>query len=98
MTQDPNNEKHYIADEGRTFIRIVSGEDLGTELWLGYSYIIGGEIQDPPHLDVIEDFEEAPIPEPEEPEGEETLEEPELPENQEVNEESSELPEEEQPS
>ena len=92
MIIDPNNERHIIADEGKAFRRIISNELFGPEMYLGYSYYIGGVLQDPPHLDVIEDFEEVPIPEPEE------SEEPELPENQEVNEESSELPEEEQPS
>lgn len=70
MTIDPNNERHIIADEGKIFIRVVSGEDYGNEIYLGYSYYIGGVLQDPPHLDVIEDFEEIdePEPEPEEPE------------------------------
>lgn len=66
MTIDPNNEKHIIADEGKIFIRKISGEDYGTEIYLGYSYYIGGVLQDPPHLDVIEDFEEIDAPEPEE--------------------------------
>ena len=47
-----------IADEGKTFIRIVSGEDFGPEIFLGYSHYIGGVKQDPPHKDVPEDFEE----------------------------------------
>ena len=54
---------HMIADEGKTFIRIVSGEDFGSEIFLGYSYYIGGVKQDPPHLDVPEDFEEVDMPE-----------------------------------
>ena len=52
-----------IADEGKTFIRIVSGEDYGSEIYLGYSYYIGGVKQDPPHKDIPEDFEEVDIPE-----------------------------------
>lgn len=52
-----------IADEGKTFIRIVSGEDYGSEIYLGHSYYIGGIKQDPPHKDVPEDFEEVDIPE-----------------------------------
>lgn len=52
-----------IADEGKTFIRIVSGEDYGSEIYLGYSHYIGGVKQDPPHKDVPEDFEEVDIPE-----------------------------------
>lgn len=72
MIVDPNNEKHIIADDGKVFIRKVSNEWYGPEIYLGYSYYIGGVLQDPPHLDVIEDFEEIdepePEPEPEEPE------------------------------
>lgn len=53
---------HMIADEGKTFIRIVSGEDYGNEIFLGYSHYIGGVRQNPPHKDVPEDFEEVDIP------------------------------------
>lgn len=56
---------HITADEGKVFCRIVSGEIFGNEIFLGYSYYIGGVLQDPPHLDVPEDFEEIPEPEPE---------------------------------
>lgn len=34
---------------------------MGSELWLGYSHYIGGVLQNPPHKDVIEDFEEIPL-------------------------------------
>lgn len=47
-----------IADEGKVFRRIVSGEIFGNEIYLGYSYYIGGVLQDPPHKDVPEDFDE----------------------------------------
>lgn len=63
MKIDTNNEKHIIADEGKMFRRIVSQEDYGTEIYLGYTYYIGGVLQEPPHLDVPEDFEEIDIPE-----------------------------------
>lgn len=49
---------HMIADEGKVFRRIVSQEIFGPEIYLGYSYYIGGVRQDPPHKDVPEDFEE----------------------------------------
>lgn len=55
---------HMIADEGKVFRRIVSGELFGNEIYLGYSYYIGGVLQDPPHKDVPEDFEEIDDPEP----------------------------------
>ena len=56
---------HIIADEGKVFRRIISGEIFGNEMYLGYSYYIGGVLQTPPHKDVPEDFEE--IDEPEDP-------------------------------
>lgn len=52
------NDNHIIADEGKVFRRIASGEDFGKDIYLGYSHYIGGVLQDPPHLDVPEDFEE----------------------------------------
>ena len=70
MTIDPNNERHIIADEGKVFRRIISDELFGPEIYLGYSYYIGGVLQDPPHLDVVEDFDEVNAPE------EEPIEEP----------------------
>lgn len=52
------NENHIIADEGKIFRRISTGEVFGREIYLGYSHYIGGVLQDPPHLDVPGDFEE----------------------------------------
>lgn len=54
---------HIIADKGKVFRRIVSGELFGNEIYLGYSYYIGGVLQNPPHKDVPEDFEEIDKPE-----------------------------------
>lgn len=59
-------DNKIIADEGKVFRRIVSGEVYGRVIYLGYSYYIGGVLQDPPHKDVPDDFEE--IDEPVEPE------------------------------
>lgn len=78
MTIDSQDSKHIIADEGKEFMRIVSEERYGKEIYLGYSYYIGGVLQDPPHLDVAEDFievdeivpEPEPIPEEEQPQDE----------------------------
>ena len=53
---------HIIADEGKILQRIASGEIVGSELYLGYSHYIGGVRQDPPHLDVPEDFTEVDDP------------------------------------
>ena len=52
MRIDQKNEKHIIADE--------------VEIYLGYSYYIGGVLQDPPHEDKVEDFEEIDKPQDEE--------------------------------
>lgn len=56
------------ADEGKALIRKESGENFGSSIYLGYSHYIGGVLQDPPHKDVPEDFEEVDAPESEEPE------------------------------
>ena len=57
-----------IADEGKVFRRIVSGEIFGKEIYLGKSWYIGGVLQNPPHVDVPIDFEEIDDPNPETPE------------------------------
>lgn len=55
--------RHIIADEGKVFRRIGTEEIFGEEIFLGYSHYIGGVLQNPPHLDVPEDFEEIDMPE-----------------------------------
>jgi len=57
-----------IAEEGKVFRRIGTEDVFGEEMTLGYSYYINGVLQNPPHLDVPEDFEEidAPVEEEEE--------------------------------
>ena len=55
MRQEGN---HIIAERGKVFRRIESGEIYGEDIWLGYSYYIGGVLLDTPHLDIPEDFEE----------------------------------------
>lgn len=52
-----------IAENNKLLRRISSGEIIGEELYLGYTYYIGGVLQVPPHLDVPEDFEEIDKPE-----------------------------------
>jgi len=47
-----------IADEGKVLRRIGTDEIFGTEISLGYSYYINGELLPEPHKDVPEDFEE----------------------------------------
>lgn len=58
MRIDPNNEKHIIADDGKVFKRIADDFVYGSDIYLGYTYYIGGVYQNPPHEDKIEDFEE----------------------------------------
>ena len=62
MTVDKNNSKHIIADEGKVFQRKSDGFIYGEEIYLGYTYYIGGKKLDEPHLDVVEDFEEIDAP------------------------------------
>ena len=62
MTVDKNNSKHIIADEGKVFKRKSDGFIYGEEIYLGYTYYIGGKKLDEPHLDVIDDFEEIDAP------------------------------------
>lgn len=66
MTIDKDNAQHIIADEGKVFKRIEDGQLYGKEIYLGYSYYIGGVKLDEPHLDVAEDFEEVDDETPEE--------------------------------
>lgn len=51
-------DNHIIADEGKVLRRIEDGHIYGSDIYLGYSYYIGGELLSEPHLDVPEDFEE----------------------------------------
>lgn len=62
MTVDKNNSKHIIADEGKVFQRKSDGFIYGEEIYLGYTYYIGGKKLDEPHLEVVEDFEEIDAP------------------------------------
>lgn len=48
------------AEKGKVFRRIADGTVYGDEIDLGYTYCIGGEVLDEPHLDVPEDFEQIP--------------------------------------
>ena len=50
-----------IADEGKIIKRKNSEDELGDEVWLGYSYYLNGVKLDIPHLDIPEDFEEVEI-------------------------------------
>lgn len=62
MKIDVTNANHIIADEGKQFIRKSDGMQMGSDIYLGYTYFIGGVQLETPHLDVAEDFEEVDIP------------------------------------
>ena len=62
MTQDKQNLKHYIADEGKVFIRKADQFNFGNEIYLGRAFYIGGEKLKVPKEEVIEDFEEVDDP------------------------------------
>ena len=61
MTVDEKLPQHIIADNGKVFKRIEDGLLYGNEIWLGYTYYIGGVKLEEPHLEVAEDFEEITI-------------------------------------
>lgn len=58
MIIDPSNDKHIIADDGKVFQRISDDLIFGEEIYLGYTYYIGGVKLDEPKLEVPEDFRE----------------------------------------
>jgi hypothetical protein len=58
MKQEIIETIHLIADDGKVFRRIESGEIMGRDIYLGYSHYIGDKLLEEPHKDVPEDFEE----------------------------------------
>lgn len=52
-------ENHYIADDGKMFVKRSNGAIMGNELFLGFSYYddFGNKLETP-HLDTIGDFDE----------------------------------------
>ena len=45
-----NNNNHYIADEGKTFVRLIDNKIMGNELYLGL-FVDGSE-------DTIDNYKE----------------------------------------
>lgn len=72
MTQDTNNPKHFIADNGNVFRRINNGfEEIENPMVLGKEIILGqilvdkdGNMLAEPIDDNIEYYDEIPQPEP----------------------------------
>lgn len=40
MIQDKNYSRHWIAEEGKTFIRVADNKDMGNEIYLGVDDVI----------------------------------------------------------
>jgi len=59
MTQ---NGTIMTADTGKVFRRITDQMVYSSEINLGYTYYIGGVLQNPPHQDIASDFEEIDAP------------------------------------
>ena len=47
------------ADEGKLLLRKADNLLFGKELTLGYTWYINGELQNPPHLEVPEDYRDS---------------------------------------
>ena len=62
MKIDINNQNHILAEEGMVFKRISDGFIHGEELYLGYTYYLGGELLETPLLELPEHFEEVEKP------------------------------------
>ena len=62
MKIDTNNQNHILAEEGMVFKRISDGFIYGEELYLGYTYYLGGELLETPLLELPEHFEEVEKP------------------------------------
>ena len=61
MTIDINDNRHIIADEGKTFRRISDQMIFGNEIYLGKTWYIGGKLLPEPIEEKPEDFEEIDI-------------------------------------
>lgn len=47
MRKNEKNPIHWIADEGKTFIRKSDGFDMGEEMWLGIDDHIDNYAEEP---------------------------------------------------
>lgn len=62
MKIDELNNSHITAEEGKVFRRISDGQLFGSEIYLGYTYYLGGEMLAEPLLELSEHFEEVDDP------------------------------------
>lgn len=58
MTTDTNNTNHILAEEGMVLIRKSDNMIFGEEIYLGYTYYLGGELLPEPLLELPEHYEE----------------------------------------
>ena len=58
MIIDELNNSHIIAEDGKLLRRISDGLEVGKEIYLGYTYYIGGKKLETPLLEKAEDYEE----------------------------------------
>lgn len=58
MKIDELNNSHITAEEGKVFRRISDAQLFGNEIYLGYTYYLGGEALAEPLLELPEHFEE----------------------------------------
>lgn len=61
MKTDENNNRHIIADEGKVFRRKSDGHIFGEEIFLRYTWYLGGKKLEEPLLELPEHFEEINI-------------------------------------
>lgn len=58
MKKDKKNPNHWIASNGKVFKRKEDGHVFGSELYLGYTYYMGGKKLKEPKLEAITDYVE----------------------------------------
>lgn len=63
MTIDESNQNHLIADSGKVLQRISDEQIFGEEIYLGYTYYLGGKLLPEPLLEFSEHFTEIDTPE-----------------------------------
>lgn len=63
MKTNPSTPNHLTADPGKVLQRISDGQIFGSEIYLGYTYYLGGKKLDEPLLELSEHFTEIDAPE-----------------------------------
>lgn len=58
MKIDEQNNRHLIADEGKVLRRIGDNWIAGSDIYLGYTYYLNGELLAVPLLELPEHYEE----------------------------------------